>query len=213
MSTGPTLSGCTKDGGRLTLSFNKTLLGVGGGVSVKPRATWGYGSMVDVLVNKTAWCVQIKSLGKKAPTECWDDGFGHLLAPGPPYDVEYKPMPPCTKSHGCGARHNASFAWMPVDIMAGPTPNTVAVDLTLAGGVAHAVRYAFVGGGDCCSGRPPTSAPCDPGSCPLQGEARRPLSAGSNLPAFPVSPVFHLFPFPPFRTLGVGRFSLPSRRG
>jgi len=177
--TGPTLSGCTKQESKLILTFNKTLLGANGGIEIQPQSQWGGGSMVDVLVNKSAWCVQIKSLGKKVPPECWDDGFGNTVAPGPAYDIEYAAKPPCTKSH-CPPPTNNSFAWMPVDIAAGTTPNTIVVDLTLSDGVALAVRYAFIGGGDCCVGRPPTFAPCNVASCPLMGSG--------DLAPFPTNP-------------------------
>ena len=57
-----------------------------------------YASMVDVLVNKTAWCIQIKSMGKKEPDECWDDGYGKTGPAGPYYDVEQPTkLPPCKR--------------------------------------------------------------------------------------------------------------------
>lgn len=144
--------------------FNKTLLGANGGVTIRQRSTWGYSSMVDVLVNKSAWCVQTKGMGKKLPNECWDDGFGAMKPAGPAYDVEYTPAPPPKQHHNAT---NKTFAWMPVDIEHGADGSTILVDLAASAGVAYAVRYGFEGGGDCCAGRGGSSDPCMPGSCPL----------------------------------------------
>lgn len=174
-TVGPTLSGCTKLGTKITLTFNKTLLG-SGGLTVRPQSEWGYAdrraSMMDVLVNKSAWCIQIKEMGKRQPPECWDDGYGHTGPAGPYYDIEQPAASlPCIKPGHCPPPPPpfAGFAWMPVDIAAGSDPNTVEVDLAVSGGVAFAIRYAWVGGGDCCQGRNHTSAPCIPASCPLMG--------------------------------------------
>eukprot|EP00729_Bicosta_minor_P014162 gene14162-23573_t len=164
--------GCTKEGSKLTLLFNKTLLGDGGGVMIQDRSDWGYSSMVDVLVNKSAWCVQTKSNGKKMPLSCWDDGFDHVLGPGPAYDAEYTPPPaPNPNSKHPKPVHNATFAWMPVNIEHGADGSSILVDLT-----------ASAGGGDCCAGRPPSSDPCFPGSCPLL------LSLSGKAATFPANP-------------------------
>lgn len=105
---------------------------------IQDRSDWGYSSMVDVLVNKSAWCVQTKSNGKKMPLSCWDDGFGHVLGPGPAYDAEYTPPPaPNPNSKHPKPVHNATFAWMPVNIEHGADGSSILVDLTASAGVAY----------------------------------------------------------------------------
>jgi hypothetical protein len=185
--TGPTLAGCTKAGSKITLTFNTTLLGAGGGIAVQNYSRVQLSSMLDVLVNKSAWCMQIQSHGKKLPNSCWDDGYGHQDPVGPAYDVQYKHPMPCTKQPikehcpcGAGGCNTTAFAWMPVDITLGTAPGTVIADLSNSGGVAYAVRYAFAGGGNCCYNRPASSAPCEPASCPLMGSGTE-----QGLPANP----------------------------
>ena len=71
-------------------------------------------------------------------------------------------------------------AWAYVDVNIAPSSGygatSVIVDLTKTKGIAHGLRYAWEG--DCCAGRPPTAAPCNPASCPL-------MSKQSKLPANP----------------------------
>eukprot|EP00658_Telonema_sp_P-2_P024268 TRINITY_DN19753_c0_g1_i3.p1 TRINITY_DN19753_c0_g1~~TRINITY_DN19753_c0_g1_i3.p1 ORF type:complete len:493 (-),score=82.52 TRINITY_DN19753_c0_g1_i3:240-1718(-) len=142
-SNGPTLSGCTKDGSNLVLSFNATLLAEGGAdkVEVQPYNVQAGASKLHVLVNASLWCMQTAN----RDTSCIDDGTGKPAA---------------------GSGFNDFKTWVAVDMKADPTaPNKLLVDLAKTGGVAYAVRYAWQG--DCCSENPPTSGPCPIASCPI----------------------------------------------
>eukprot|EP00038_Savillea_parva_P025920 m.50173 g.50173 ORF g.50173 m.50173 type:complete len:698 (-) comp7211_c0_seq2:133-2226(-) len=158
-STGPTISGCSVSGGKITITFNQTLLDAGGAdkvtvqpyyqgnVTVKNKVYNTAGSKMDVLVNATDFCVQEGGKG------CRDDGTGHNYS----YPVN-------------------ESAWIAVDITEGSAPNEVVVDLSRAGGAAFAIRYGWKG--DCCSENPPSADPCPLASCPL-------VASGSKLPANP----------------------------
>jgi len=160
-SNGPTISGCSMAGGKITLKFNATLLAEGGAdtlkvqpyyqgnVTVNRKTFDTVGSKMQVLTNASVFCMQEGGRGAAEP--CRDDGTG---APGPDDDT----------------------AWVAVDIATGSAPNEVVVDLARSNGVAFAIRYAWEG--DCCTENPPTSDPCPVATCPLMGSA-------SNLPANP----------------------------
>lgn len=140
--TGPTLSGCRMTGGKITLSFNSSLLG-SDRVIVQDYSSKRQDSKVHVLTNSSLFCLQTGDRGN----ECIDDGTGHDSGSGPFDDT--------TKT------------WVSVDIEQS-TANTVTVDLAKTSGVAFAIRYAWEGG--CCDGRPNTPDPCPVASCPLMAK-------------------------------------------
>ena len=151
-SNGPTLVGCAlKENDKLHFHFTNS-----NDVIIQPYydgSVPGYphvGSKMQVLTNASLFCMQLKADGT-----CLDDGDGNALDYTIPSD-----------------------AWQFVNIRKGKHPNAVVADLNEIRNASEivAVRYAFTG--DCCTERPPTSAPCDPASCPLVG-------ALSNLPANP----------------------------
>ena len=174
--TGPTLSGCAMSATKITIKFNTTLL-TGGAMEVQKyfkgvtdpetgKPTGG-SSMMQVLVNASAFCLQthadpILGLGESGhggPQDCWDDGAGHTLGPG---------------------NYDSGENWITVDVVAGSAPGTVEVDLTKAGGrPIFGVRYAWKG--TCCDGNPATFEPCPLASCPIMGR----YSGNVSLPANP----------------------------
>ena len=136
--------------GRLTLKFNTSLLGQGGGdpLVLQPYNRAAGASKLHVLVNASLFCMQTAGGGGAS---CIDDGHG-------------KPAP--------GSGFEAAGTWVAVDMALSPsTPHEVQVDLSKAGGVAFAIRYAWQG--DCCSEDPPHDGPCPLASCPLMGGASR----------------------------------------
>lgn len=162
-ASGPTLSGCRADdaagggGSKLTLTFNRTLLGADA-IAVQPyydgtavvdgRAYTALGSKMEVLLNASLFCMQLGGGG------CLDDGTGRAF----------------------NGSIDESKLWVTVDIAPGSAPNEVVVDLSRTNGTAFAIRYAD--NGDCCSNNPPSAKPCPPASCPIMGSA-------SGLPANP----------------------------
>ena len=85
---------------------------------------------------------------------CSDDGFG-----------------------GHGSQINENADWQAAELASSSSLTSINVILNEP---VFGVRYGFTGGGDCCVGRAPTSAPCLPASCPLMsGED------GGSLPANP----------------------------
>lgn len=117
----------------------------------------------DVLTtdDQDKFCLQTK--GRGAAARCIDDGTGKASAT--------VPWPDTTK------------AWTAVHIaQAGPHAITVDLSKLPAGAKPYAIRYAWQTGaptgGYCCTERPPSSAPCPIGSCPL-------MSTPSKLPANP----------------------------
>ena len=139
-------------GGKITLTFNKTLLAQGGADSLKVqkyyqgnvtvnRKTFDtVGSKMQVLTNASVFCMQEGGRGAAEP--CRDDGTG---APGPDDDT----------------------AWVAVDIATGSAPNEIVVDLARSNGVAFAIRYAWEG--DCCTENPPDLGPVPGGDVPAHG--------------------------------------------
>lgn len=167
-SNGPTISGCSMSGNKITITFNKTLLAEGGADTVKVQPYYAgnvtigkklygdVGSKMEVLTNASGFCLQ---QGKGAlgcgTAAALDVGVGVGSAGHPPPPPNY---------------------WTFVDISAGAAPNEIVVDLTRANGTVSAIRYGWTG--DCCSEHPPTSDPCPVGICPLMGSM-------SGLPANP----------------------------
>lgn len=145
-STGPTLAGCQKTGNEITLQFDQKLLGNDKVIVQDYDRTHG-ASKMDVLVNASAFCMQVDHNG----VECFDDGFGKYVG------------------HG---NFESDKIWVPVDIKEATT-HSITIDLAKSGGVAYAVRYAWAGK-DCCSenGTPETTE-CPVASCPLMSSAAK----------------------------------------
>ncbi len=169
-SNGPTISGCTMSGNKITITFNKTLLAEGGADTVKVQPYYAgnvtvngklygdVGSKMEVLTNASAFCLQ--------------QGQGSL---GCGNDFADLPIEADT-SRSAGRPPTPPNYWRFVDIAAGSAPNEIVVDLTRANGTVSAIRYGWTG--DCCTEHPPTSDPCPIGICPLKGSE-------SGLPANP----------------------------
>ena len=162
--TGPTITGCTKSGNVITITFNSSLLG-GDALEVQPyNASVAGASQMAVLVNSSNFCFQqgkdkpaLTATGSPAPVQpCWSDGFGKVGA--------------------AAGVTNEKADWMQVDIKAGTAPNSIDVDLTKAGGKAFGIRYGWLGGGACCSkmvGSAPNALQCGAEQCPLMLKASR----------------------------------------
>eukprot|EP00729_Bicosta_minor_P010417 gene10417-25194_t len=179
-SNGPTVAGCSMNGGKITVFFNKTMMAEGGADAItiqpyykpppssppislsssaaglhgkpKPSTILKTGSKMEVLINATEFCMQTS--GGKGGSACRDDGTGKFI-----------------NETGFG-----DMNWVTVDIAAGSNPNEVVVDLSRTKGVAYGIRYGWTG--DCCDAIPKTSDPCPIASCPIMGST-------SNLPANP----------------------------
>jgi len=151
---GPTLAGCrVMSDNSVVIHFRRKLLG-GERVVVRDYDEDLTMSKMEVLVNPDAFCVQTRYENGKMI--CIDDGSGSV--------------PP---SGGSDPYSPGSGAWMPVDIESAGAAE-VRVNLTKAGGVAHAIRYAW--DGTCCSNDPSVvnadGAPrkaCPVASCPIVG--------------------------------------------
>ena len=152
--SGPTLAGCrVMADNTIVLHFRRKLLG-GEQVVVRDYDENLTMSKMEVLVDPEAFCVQTKY--EKGKMICIDDGSGSAES-----------------SDGSGRYNPGSGAWISVDIeSAGPAE--VRVNLTKAGGVAHAIRYAW--DGTCCSndlsGERIDGMPrkvCPVASCPVVG--------------------------------------------
>lgn len=152
-SSGPQLSGCSVAGQKIMIRFNKTI-SRGDGIKINPyyegdgtnkgKPQTGLGSMMQVLTNKTGFCMQDGGRAAKgAPAECRDDGTGHPKVEGP------------------------STEWVAVDITPGSDTASVVADLSKVNGTVYAIRYAW--DGNCCSADLPTSGPCPIASCPIYG--------------------------------------------
>eukprot|EP00041_Stephanoeca_diplocostata_P041816 m.9016 g.9016 ORF g.9016 m.9016 type:complete len:214 (+) comp6809_c0_seq1:45-686(+) len=127
--------------GKITLSFNKTLLTEGGTMDkiiVQPYNVASGASKMFVLTNGSDFCMQSNGRGGG----CRDDGTGRQF--------------PVLQN-----------SWVAVDIAEGTNPNEIVVDLSKTNGTAYAIAYAWTG--DCCSENPPTSGSCPLASCPLMG--------------------------------------------
>lgn len=162
-------------GTTLTLKFNTTLLNGGtmevqnyykGAVNPETGKAKGGSSMMQVLTNGSAFCIQIKRDHRKV-IGCWDDGDGNELGPG-------------TFDDGNGEN------WVTVDVSVGTAPGTVEVDLAKVGGrpifgVRYAMGLSHGIAGNCCAGNPnATTVPCPLASCPVMAK----WSAGDiTLPA------------------------------
>ena len=162
--TGPTLSGCTLAGGKLTVFFNATLL-AGDKVVLQK---WGKGtpnkfgtvggSYLDVQTDPAAFCME---------TARTADG------------ERYCP----TWAGGSGKPTNASYdsGWVQgLDFTLGTDGASIEADLAPLNGTApSAVRYAW-SIVNCCDMNDPglyVTKPCGPASCPIM--------SSSNLPANP----------------------------
>ncbi|CAE7907902.1 SIAE [Symbiodinium sp. KB8] len=140
--TGPTLSGCSVAGNKITVHFNNSLL-YSEKVVVQDYQKIK-SSRLEVLTNRSLFCLQTS--GRKTE-QCIDDGAGHATGQGP-YD-------------------DTQTTWVAVDVTSAG-PSSITVDLTKSGGKAFAIRYAWQG--DCCDQRDPTGEPCPIASCPLMAE-------------------------------------------
>jgi hypothetical protein len=166
-SNGPTIAGCSKSDGKITVSFNKTMLAEGGALDaikiqpyydgtavVKNKAYLSVGSKMEVLTNVSQFCLQ---------------------QPCHPSEVELHLASLSDASTG-HPKPSSPSAWVFVDIVPGTNPNEVVVDLSKVNGTVYAIRYGWTG--DCCSEDPPTASPCPLASCPIMGSL-------SQLPANP----------------------------
>jgi len=135
--TGPTISGCSLSGGKITISFNATILG-SDQVIVQDYTKINKSSM-QVLTNKSLFCVQ--TAGRD---QCRDDGTGQPL----PYTGAFD-----------------GNAWQEVDI-AHASATSVTVDLAKSNGVAFAIRYGW-DGDCCSKEATKNGDPCPIASCPL----------------------------------------------
>ncbi|CAE7681972.1 SIAE, partial [Symbiodinium sp. CCMP2456] len=117
--TGPTLSGCSVAGNKITVHFNNSLL-YSEKVVVQDYQKIK-SSRLEVLTNRSLFCLQTS--GRKTE-QCIDDGTGHATDQGP-YD-------------------DTQTTWVAVDVTSAG-PNSIAVDLTKSGGKAFAIRYAWQG--------------------------------------------------------------------
>jgi hypothetical protein len=116
--------------------------------------------MMEVLVNKTVFCMQsVNQKSHAVNLVCRDDGTGRAFN----YTAS-----------------KSGIAWIAVNIAEGGAPNEVVVDLSTINRTLFphifAIRYDWTG--DCCSENPPTSKPCPLASCPIMG-------SNSMLPANP----------------------------
>ena len=142
--SGPTLSGCAVSGTKITVKFNTTLLSGGtmdvqdyfkGTTDPETGKPTGGSSMMQVLVNASAFCLQTHSdpilglgeRGHKGPKDCWDDGTGHTLGQGN-YDSgevrQRSPLLCCARS----ALHPWRFfksAWHALTQRAGSWPRRI----------------------------------------------------------------------------------------
>ena len=142
---GPTFKTCKRTGPKqLSISFDESWLAKDKLILQKYDVT--VGSQLEVLVNKSAFCMQTVGRGG---TKCLDDGNGFSKGPGR-YD---------------DTRHT----WISVDISLASS-TTIAVDLSKTDGVAYAIRYGW---GDCCHPRPATSLPCPLEACPVMTQNAR----------------------------------------
>jgi hypothetical protein len=127
--TGPTITGCTKAGNTITITFNASLM-VGDALEIQPyNASVAGASQMAVLVNATNFCFQqgkdkpgaLASTGHPAPVQpCWFDGFN--------------------KVGSAAGVTDEKADWVQVDIKPGSAPHSVDVDLTKAGGKAFGIR-------------------------------------------------------------------------
>eukprot|EP01047_Picozoa_sp_COSAG01_P058054 COSAG01_NODE_6790_length_3496_cov_3.344127_5_plen_265_part_00 len=111
--SGPTLSGCSVSGTKITVKFDAGLLGSGsiavqkyfkGVPDPETGKLTGGSSKMQVLINASAFCMQthadpiagLASGGHHGAQDCWDDGAGHTLGPGnyDSGDVRSKSPPP-----------------------------------------------------------------------------------------------------------------------
>ena len=149
--SGPVISGCTLDGSKLTITFNKTLLGKDSlmvDTYYKPTKA----SYLQILTNETLFCLQTAAGDSRSDSVCNDDGAGKAV----PHDFS-------------GSVFDSLQTWPMVDVEASG-PASIVADVTGYEGKVFGIRYAWIEGyGDCCGLHPPTQGPCPLGSCPLKG--------------------------------------------
>lgn len=162
--TGPTLSGCSLDGGKLTIKFNSTLLS-GEKVLLQPYAKgqsgrYGMtgGSYIDVQTDADNFCME----GAYNSTT----------------QTKYCP----TWAGGSGKPTNATLdgGWVQgLDITLGADGSSISVDLApLNGSVPTSVRYAW-SIVNCCDMSDPdlyVTKPCGPASCPIMSTSDFPAN-------------------------------------
>eukprot|EP01060_Flectonema_neradi_P030374 TRINITY_DN4390_c0_g1_i3.p1 TRINITY_DN4390_c0_g1~~TRINITY_DN4390_c0_g1_i3.p1 ORF type:complete len:608 (+),score=103.46 TRINITY_DN4390_c0_g1_i3:60-1883(+) len=162
--SGPVISGCTLADGKLTLTFNKTLLGKET-VVVDEYQRGMNASMMQILTNSSLFCLQTNKDGPTRGTQsCRDDGMGN------PFVVN---LPPNKRSI-----IDTDETWPMVNISVSG-PNSIVADVSEWGDQVFGVRYAFFTSGGCCSKNARTSGPCPIASCPLKA------SGVGSLPANP----------------------------
>eukprot|EP01060_Flectonema_neradi_P011042 TRINITY_DN180_c0_g1_i6.p1 TRINITY_DN180_c0_g1~~TRINITY_DN180_c0_g1_i6.p1 ORF type:complete len:623 (+),score=125.99 TRINITY_DN180_c0_g1_i6:44-1870(+) len=157
---GPIISGCSVSNGKLTVNFNKELLG-NDHVTVGDYQRHNNASFLQVLTNSSLFCLQTAAGTTRSDTLCRDDGTGKAIM-----------------HEGVDSGVFQSLTtWPMVNIdVAGPT--SITADVSNLGDI-YGIRYAFFnqGYGDCCGLNDPTSDPCPIASCPLK--------SSSGLPATP----------------------------
>ncbi|CAK9076056.1 Sialate O-acetylesterase (H-Lse) (Sialic acid-specific 9-O-acetylesterase) [Durusdinium trenchii] len=164
--TGPTLAGCQMANGKITVQFNRSLLG-SDRLIVQDYKTLG-SSRVEVLTNKSLFCLQTS--GRK-DEECIDDGSGKGAGTGAFEDEKTWVSVDVHQAWPKTTRESCDFP-QPYEVSA----NSIVVDLAKTQGMAFGIRYAWKG--DCCDQRPATGAACPVASCPL-------MAQHSGLPANP----------------------------
>ena len=164
--TGPTLSGCSLAGGKLTVTFNSTLLSGDKvvlqkyGLGQKGKYGMTGGSYLDVQTDAANFCMEpVKAPDGSVYCPTWAGGSG-------------KPI---------GANTTLDGGWTTgLDITLASDGSSITVDLGPLDGVAPtAVRYAW-SIVNCCDTSDPdlyVTKPCGPASCPIM--------SSSDLPANP----------------------------
>eukprot|EP01060_Flectonema_neradi_P011037 TRINITY_DN180_c0_g1_i1.p1 TRINITY_DN180_c0_g1~~TRINITY_DN180_c0_g1_i1.p1 ORF type:complete len:608 (+),score=158.57 TRINITY_DN180_c0_g1_i1:43-1866(+) len=157
---GPIISGCNVQNGKLTVNFNKQLLGTDT-VTVGDYQRHNNASFLQVLTNSTLFCLQTAAGPTRSDTLCRDNGDGKaVLFPGVP-----------------SGDFQSLTTWPMVNIDSASS-SSITADVSAFGEI-FGIRYAFFnsGYGDCCGLNDPTSDPCPLASCPLK--------SSNGLPATP----------------------------
>ena len=185
LSTGPVFTGCTLSGGTLTLTFDEAAL-KGEALQVAGPPV-GRGRPLNPASDNTALYVLVNN--SLPPDAGW--GQQGLLSDKRyyvgPYSAAYQ-WPDYTKK--APGNELGVTGWVSVMPTAGPTRNSISVNLSGVEGVITAVRYATGAGGDgyflnntdagrvCCGPLVDTHRePCPPESCPIKATGRLSLPA------------------------------------
>eukprot|EP01060_Flectonema_neradi_P034621 TRINITY_DN6132_c0_g1_i2.p1 TRINITY_DN6132_c0_g1~~TRINITY_DN6132_c0_g1_i2.p1 ORF type:complete len:230 (+),score=51.41 TRINITY_DN6132_c0_g1_i2:59-691(+) len=156
---GPIISGCSVSGGKLTVKFNKQLLG-SDTVVVGDYQRHNNASFLQVLTNSTLFCLQTSSNRTTNVTTCLDDGTGKSVA-----------------HKGVSADVFQSLTTWPMVNIEAAGPTSVTADVSAFGEI-FGIRYAFFNPGysNCCGLNDPTSGPCPLASCPIKSSSGLPTT-------------------------------------